>query len=147
AAAIGLQKCPVISEGNAAVGIAIGAEHKSMGEETGPAIEAAIANREETQRWHPMKKLLPRLKLINVWRRRPAHAFAHVTGLVEPAAEARMRFQFRSIGHVDGMRRDIIDRRPPVIAARWVGCEISRIAEIAGFRRRICERTPRRLRR
>jgi hypothetical protein len=54
-----------------------------MGEETRPAIELAAANRYKTQRRHPVEKLLPRLKLIDAWRRGPAHAFIYITGLDE----------------------------------------------------------------
>ena len=56
-----------------------------------------------------------------------------------------MRFQSRSIGQVDGMRRDIINGGPSIVARRRAGCETSGIAKNASFRRRICKDSPRRL--
>jgi hypothetical protein len=58
-----------------------------------------------------------------------------------------MRFQFRSIGQVDGMRRDIVNGGPSIVAGRRAGCETSCIAKNAIFRRRIGKDRPRRLKR
>ena len=57
-----------------------------------------------------------------------------------------MRFQSRSVGQVDGMRRDIVNRGPSIIAGRRARCETSCIAKNATFRSRVCEDRPRRLR-
>ena len=109
-------------------------------------MDVAAANGFEGQRLYPVEKLLPRRKLIDIRRRRPAHSFVDVTRIVQPVVEARMRFQSRSIGHVDGMRRDIINGGPSIVAGRRAGCETSCITKNATFRSRVCEDRPRRLR-
>ena len=56
-----------------------------------------------------------------------------------------MRFQSRSIGQVDGMRRDIINGGPSIVAERRAGWDTRRIAKNAIFGGRVCKDSPRRL--
>jgi len=111
-----------------------------------PSIDVTAANGFEAQRLDAVEKLLPRLELIDIRRRRPARSFVDVTRIVQPVAEARMRFQSRSIGQVDSMRRDIVNGRPSIVAGRRAGCETSCITKNATFRSRVCDGRPRRLR-
>ena len=77
-----LQKCVVVLERHASVRISVLAKHVSMCEETCPSIEVAVANGYEAQCLYPVEKLLPRLKLIDIRRRGPAHSFVYVTRIV-----------------------------------------------------------------
>jgi len=110
-----------------------------------PSIDVTAASGFEAQRLDSVEKLLPRRKLIDIRRRRTVHSFVDVTRIVQPVVEARMRFQSRSIGQVDGMRRDIVNRGPSIIARRRAGCETSCIAKNAIFRRCIGKDRLRRL--
>src|ERR1700730_18919529 len=118
-----LQKRVVVLEGHTSVRITVRAEHVSVCEKACASIDVTAANRLEAQRLDSVEKLLPRLKLIDIRRRRPAHSFVDVTGIVQPVAQARMRFQSCSIGQVDSMRRDIINGGPSIVAGRRAGCE------------------------
>ena len=82
-------------------------------------------------------------------RRGPAHALAHITGIVQPIAQARVGFELRPVGHVDGARGDVIDGGIPVVARAWRGrAEWRRQradrppARASGFRRRAGDRRP-----
>jgi hypothetical protein len=111
-----------------------------------PSVDVTAANGFEAQCLDAVEKLLPRLKLIDIRRRRSAHSFVDVARIVQPVAEARMRFQSCSIGQVDSMRRDIINGGPSIVAGRRAGCETSCITKNATVRSRVCEDRPRRLR-
>ena len=50
-----------------------------------------------------------------------------------------MRFQSRSIGQVDGMRSDIVNGGPSIVAEQRAGCDPSCVAKNAAFRSRVCE--------
>ncbi len=52
-----------------------------------PPIDVTAANGFEAQRLDSVEKLLPRLKLIDIWRRRPAHSFVDVTRIVQRAQQ------------------------------------------------------------
>ena len=141
-----LQKRVVVLEGHTSVRITVRAEHVSVCEKACASVDVTAANRLEAQRLDSVEKLLPRLKLIDVRRRRPAHSFVDVTRVVQPVAKARMGFQSCSIGQVDSMRRDIINGGPSIVAGRRARCETSCITKNATFRSCVCEDRPRRLR-
>ena len=56
-----------------------------------------------------------------------------------------MRFQSRSIGQVDGMRRNIVNGGPSVVTGRRTGWDTRRIAKNAIFGGRVSEDRSRRL--
>jgi hypothetical protein len=77
-----LQKGIVVSEGHASVRIAVRAEHVSVCQKACPSIHVAAPDGDEAQRLDSVEKLLPRLKLIDIRRRGPAHSFVNVTWIV-----------------------------------------------------------------
>ena len=151
-----VQERVVVLERHAAVGIAVRAEHVGVREQARASEDVAVADRREAQRRHAVEQLLARPQFIEVRRRRAAHAFVDVTGIVEPIAEARVRLQPRSVGQIDRARRDVVDGGPLVVPRRRrragedrkSGRAIRRGASRAAFRRRIGDggagRTPRR---
>src|SRR5258708_37624538 len=85
---VGIQKRIVVLERNAAVGIAVRAEHVGMREQTGASEDRVLAaDRGQPQRRYPVKQRLARRQLVNMRRRRAEHSDADVTRIVELAAE------------------------------------------------------------
>ena len=90
-----------------------------------------------------MEKRLAGAKVINIRRRRPAHAFVDVTGIVQPVAKTRMRFQSRSVRQINCVRCNIVNGGPAIVAGRRAGCQSSRSANNSIFRSRIGKHWPR----
>src|SRR3979490_3353933 len=81
---VGVQERVVVLERNAAVGITVGAEHVGMREQTAPPEDRFVAaDGSEPQRRHPMEQRLPRLQVVDVWRRRARHLDVGEFGLFE----------------------------------------------------------------
>src|SRR5882672_10436572 len=71
---VGVQERVVVLERNAAVGIAVGAEHVGMGEQTAPSVDRILAaDGYEPQRRNAVEQRLPRLQVVDVRRRRARH--------------------------------------------------------------------------
>src|SRR6516162_3700267 len=77
----------------------------------GATKHVAVADRGKTNRAHAMKELLAHRQHIDVRRRWSSSLCAYVANIVHVAAKAGMRFQPPSVGQVDHMRANIIDRR------------------------------------
>src|SRR5712664_727286 len=86
---VGVQERVVVLERNAAVGIAVRAEHVGMREQPGPSEDCIVAaDRREPQGRHAMKQRLARLQVIDMRRRRSCHFDVDEFGIVEFGAEA-----------------------------------------------------------
>ena len=105
--AVGVQERVVIPERDAAVGIAVGAEHVGVRQQAAAAEDRLLAaDRFQPQRRHAVKQRLARLEFVDMRRRGAAHPDLDEARIVELGAEARMRFQLAAVGQVDRVRGD-----------------------------------------
>ena len=67
----------------------------------------------EADRANSVEKLFAQHETINVRRSGAAILQADVARVILDPAQTGMRFQLFSVGQVHGVRRNIVDRRPP----------------------------------
>src|ERR1700722_18028193 len=136
-ALIGAQERIIVPERHAAVGIAPGTEHISMREQAGAAQSAILVDRNEPYRLHAVERRFAHFQIVECRRRRTVHSLMNVARIVDPRAEAGMRFQLRAVRQVHGMGRYVIDGGEAVVAS---GPETYAVGGAAVFRRRVSER-------
>ena len=89
-----------------------------MRQQSRPAEDVAVSEGGEAQRLHAVKKRLPQRQFIGARRGRSPIALADEAGIVQSVAEARMGFELPSVRQIDGVRRDVVDGGPSVVAQR-----------------------------
>src|SRR5690348_6292652 len=116
---VGVKERVIILEGNAAVGIPVGAKHIAVSKQTGTAVDRLLpTDRRQPQCWNTVEQGLARLQLVNVRRRDAAHPDVGGTRIIKLRTEARMCFELAAIGKIDRVRGDVVDRRRAIIGGR-----------------------------
>jgi hypothetical protein len=107
----GVQEGGVVAEGHATIRLAVGTEHVRMCKHAIATKHLAVVDRNKANGTDTMKTPLAHREVIDLRRRCPPPTLhVDIAGIVHIAAEAGMPFQPVSVGQVDRMRGDIIDR-------------------------------------
>ena len=77
-----------------------------------------FAHRRHAQRRDAMKQLFTRLEVIDVRRRRADHALIDMRRIVHQAAEPGMCLKLGAVRQINGLGRNVVDRRLTVVAQR-----------------------------
>src|SRR6516165_8824865 len=119
AAPKGLKKPRIVLEGDASVRVAARAKHVTMSEHARAAEHIAVPNRLEAQCRNTMEQPSSQLEIIGMRWSCPTISFVDIARIIEPVAQAGMGLQTIPVGHIDGVRLDIIQSSAAVEAGGY----------------------------